>query len=265
VEEVLEQVDELVLSHRELLRLPVRVLHDVQQLAQDRLALHFDEAVPGHAVELGARRAPRLDRNQRVVELAVGEEEGVGVEPERGRRRRRSVQRQLVAELDPREGCRPRVAEHVVVREQEPRPDERAGAVAGDTTVLGADDDAANRPRRPRTGLQERRVHQVVCPQQPLERNEVRRARLDCRRLDRPARQRLCRRHVCAQPGEPFFDALRRVRSENSPRPQLPQRLLACLLALGVPHLGGLDVLGECSDDHGEPPYSSACRPRMPT
>ena len=77
VEEVLEQVDELVLAQRQLLRLAVRVLDDVDDSPMSTLPSSSIRAVPAELPEL-APPASLGDRDQRVVEVRVGDEEGAG-------------------------------------------------------------------------------------------------------------------------------------------------------------------------------------------
>ena len=75
VQEPLGDVDDLVLAQRDLLLLAARVLHDRHELADDRLALRFDQLVEAERRELRGRRG---DRDEREVALLVGEEEAVG-------------------------------------------------------------------------------------------------------------------------------------------------------------------------------------------
>ena len=56
VDEVLEQIDDPVLAQGQLLRLPTRVLDDVDLLAAQDLALGADQGVPTELRELARAR-----------------------------------------------------------------------------------------------------------------------------------------------------------------------------------------------------------------
>jgi hypothetical protein len=78
VDEQVEQVDDLVLTQGELLRLPVRMLDDVDQLAQDRLALSLDQWQEAEPCEILAGLATGLYCDQAEVEPRIGYEQLVG-------------------------------------------------------------------------------------------------------------------------------------------------------------------------------------------
>ena len=127
MQEAVGDVDDPVLAQRDLLLLAAGVLHDRHVLADDRLALRLDQPVEAERGELLGRRA---HRDEREVEVLVGEEEPVGIERERLREQRLAVDAVLEVELDHAAARRLRVGQHVVVGQQQRGGDERARAEA---------------------------------------------------------------------------------------------------------------------------------------
>jgi hypothetical protein len=84
VHKPLQDVDEPVVAQGQRLGLAAGVLDDVEVLAFDRLAFLADEPAPPHPVEGGPVGSAGLDGDQGVVQGRVGDEQGVGVEPEGG-------------------------------------------------------------------------------------------------------------------------------------------------------------------------------------
>src|SRR5215211_7970424 len=82
VEKVFQLVYYLVFSQRQLLGLAVRVLDDVDVLADDSLTLFLNQAVPAE-LEDATVAGIVADCHETVVEVPVGEKEGFRV---RGRR-----------------------------------------------------------------------------------------------------------------------------------------------------------------------------------
>ena len=89
-------------------------MDDVDRFAEQHLALCLDHLVKAELAELSTPGALG-DGDQRVVEVFVGQEEGVGVEGERDRRKVVAVEAALVVELNASGGSEARGLQDVVV------------------------------------------------------------------------------------------------------------------------------------------------------
>ena len=249
VDEVVEEVDDLVLAQRELLGLAVGVLDDVDELAEDDLALPRDEGQPAEARQLGAVPAALLDRDHGEVQVVVGQEQAVRVELEGHRRQRQAVRAGLVVELDVRAPGFLGIGEDVVVRQQHARSDEEAGGELART----AHGDAAHRARGVGAGLQEADVDEVVAAHQALEPEHVGAEELWLDRRDaapgaRPGRGALdCagERQIGVELAQPALDARRRVGVQDPALADDALGLLALRGALAIAGLRGPDPARE--------------------
>jgi hypothetical protein len=116
VEDELGDVDQPVLPQGQLFFLPAGVLHDRDELPDDHGALSGGEravTVPGQY------RGAGRDGYQGEVQVAVGEEEAVGIEREGGGWQRMAVDAVLVVELDAAAARRRDIGQDVMVGQQQ--------------------------------------------------------------------------------------------------------------------------------------------------
>ena len=161
VEELVQDGLEGVVADRDLLQPPHRVADHVDRLAHGDLALLGDQPVPAELLAGGPAVRPGLDRDQRVVEMRVGQEQRLGVQAVGGGRPGDVVQVDLPVELGRRLLGRGHVGQDVVVGQQQPLADQRPRPRRHQPPppVIG---DPRHRPGRPGSPGQEVDRLQVV-------------------------------------------------------------------------------------------------------
>ena len=128
--ERLRQGAQHALAEDHLLALAGRVLDDVDRPADPDLAFGADERQVAEVVEPRAVERRRRHRDEGEVEVGVGREQPVGLQPEVDRRDLDVGEVDLVAELRERVPRRAGAGQHVVVGHQHARRHEEAGAEA---------------------------------------------------------------------------------------------------------------------------------------
>lgn len=169
MEEVGQHITDLVFVQRDLLRISIRMLDDVNALALDHLS---QIRVEPHPAEAGAIRSALRDRGDRdncVIEVTIGGEEGIRVETEADKLLETAPFGRFVIQFEGAVGGFGGGSEDVVVGHHKVRRDQHPGAIACDQPARLAYHDAADAAGDGRPLFEEPGIHQVVGAEDALE------------------------------------------------------------------------------------------------
>ncbi len=157
---LVREVDQAVVADHHLLHLAVRVLDDVDRVADEDLSLFLDERRVAERAQTGSA-VGILDRDQREIEIAVAQEKAVGVELKTLDGLLLPGATELEVELDGSAGRTLRLPQDVVVGQEKHRRHQETGGV-GRPPVPDADRDPADAAAREHAALQERGGEEVA-------------------------------------------------------------------------------------------------------
>src|SRR5689334_18969746 len=159
--------DDLTGADRDLLWLVAGMLDYRHPFPVDSLAREGNERQDSVTGDRHAFVRERRDSDECEIEFGVAIENFVRTQIEADRLLQHAVEVVLIAEFSFGLACLVGIAEHVMVGEQEARPDKKTRAVPG--SAVARDFDSANRRGRPPAAIEEINRHQVAVADDALE------------------------------------------------------------------------------------------------